>query len=201
MSHTGFPGPFDVTGCIDPSGPSSLPDLSTGPGLGQRSARSSFTSLRGLSDGELLARVKGLVSRERAVTLGDPRPSYRSRAPETAPRSRVRLDVRLLHPAPRVFELGGEPADPGRPMRPGLPGGLRAPGKERGEPGHDLSGGVDSHGDEREGCDRKDPGEVPARGRGDRGDLPPAGLDAGPCEAGVRGGPGTERSPTQFDKR
>jgi len=69
MSHVGFSGPSGVS---RPSGSSFSPgqlDRSTDPDLAHPSTRSTSASLRGLSDGELLTRVKELVSRERAITL------------------------------------------------------------------------------------------------------------------------------------
>ena len=75
---SGFSAPSGLSGLSTPSGvshasdsplPSSQPGRSPGPGLAHPSARSCPTNLRGLSNRELLARVKELVSRERAVTL------------------------------------------------------------------------------------------------------------------------------------
>jgi hypothetical protein len=69
MSHAGFSGPSGVS---RPSGSSfspGQPDRSTDSDLAYPGARSGSSSLRGLSDRELLSRVKDLVSRERAVTL------------------------------------------------------------------------------------------------------------------------------------
>jgi 5-methylcytosine-specific restriction endonuclease McrA len=66
MSHIDFSGPSGVS---RPSARSSQPGRSAGADLGHLDPRPSPARLRGISDRELLSRVKDLVSRERAVTL------------------------------------------------------------------------------------------------------------------------------------
>jgi hypothetical protein len=66
MSHFDFSGPSGVS---RPSAHSSQPGRSTGTDLARSGPRSFSANLRGVSDRELLSRVKDLVSRERAVTL------------------------------------------------------------------------------------------------------------------------------------
>ncbi len=156
-----------------------------------RSQPAGLGALSGLSDRELLARVKDLVSQERAVTLEILVHLNRGRTPETTPRSRVSIYVRVLHPAPRLLDLGGGAEDPRRPVHPGLPGGLRASREERGEPEHRVPGRVDPDEGEQGRSFGEDPEQVAEGGRGDRGGLPAAGLAPGPGEAGVRGGSGT----------
>ena len=156
-------------------------------------ARSCPASLRGLSDRELLARVKDLVSRERAVTL--------EILVHLIEVERRRLHLGLGYPslfeyctsAPRLLELRGEPANPLRPVYPGLPRSLRATRKERGQPELRVVGGLDPHEGEQGRSPDADPEQIPERGRGDRGGLQAAGLASGPGEAGVRGGRGAAR--------
>ncbi len=114
---SGFSAPSGLSGPSAPSGvshpsdsslPSSQPGHSTGPGRAHPNARSFPTSLRGLSNGELLARVKHLVSREREVTL--------EILVHLIEVERRRLHVGLgypsmfeyCHPTPGLLGLGGE---------------------------------------------------------------------------------------------
>jgi len=53
----------------------------------------------------------------------------------------------------------------------------------------------------REGPSGQDPWEIAEGSGSDRGNLPPSGIDAGPCDAGSCGRSGAKRSPTEFDKR
>ncbi len=107
MSHVGFSGPSGVS---RPSEFLSFPLLawrSTGPGLAHPDARSSSKSARSFGPGASLPCQRSRLPGTRCHPR-DPRPSHRGRAAEAAPRSRVCVDVRLLHPAPRVLELCGE---------------------------------------------------------------------------------------------
>ncbi len=136
-----------------------LPDRSR---PGPRPRRTLALALRGLSDRELLSRVKDLVSRERAVTL--------EILVHLIEVERRRLHVGLgyasmfeyCRPAPGLLRVRGGPTDPRRPVYPGLSGSPRAPRKERGESGGDLPGGVDPHKGERHGSVGEDPRESPS---------------------------------------
>ncbi len=119
---------------------------------------SSCRSLSGLSDRELLSRVKDLVARERAVTL--------EILVHLIEVERRRLHVGLGYAS--MFDyctrhLGYSSSAAARriqhgPVSPGLPGGPRTPREERGEPEHGVFGLLDSHAGE--------PGRLLSRIRG-----------------------------------
>ena len=177
MSHVGVSGSAGV----------SRPSNSTG----QR------RTLSGLSDRELLSRVKDLVSRERAVTL-----EILVHLNEV---ERRRLHLGLGYPS--MFEyavrhLGYSASAAARRIRAArcirsYPEFRRF--LEKNEVNLvtiSMVASILTNG-ERQGTPREGPGEVATGGGSDRGDVPSPGIHERPGDAGVCGGPRTELPATR----
>ncbi len=196
LGFSGSSGPSGLSRRANSAVPSGSTDrLSAGSDLGRSGARSGSTALRGLSDRELLSRVKDLVARERAVTL--------EVLVHLIEVERRRLHVELGYASmfdycTRHLQYSSSSAarriQTARCLR-DYPEVLPPPREERSQPEHGVPGLLDPHERELQRHPRTDPEEVPERGRRNRGRLSPSGVSPGPGETGVGRGPvvGTRR--------